>query len=196
MELTNWKWFNYWFGNLRFVSFFVRVFSATKQDISDEFFLSFCFGCWIDFVLIIHNKYDFVIIWWCFLQSLDLPRIDRIIRCSLRSQGQNLSLSVTHFEYIVTMQFWYSLMCESHDFAWDFRATGGSDWAGTGEQRVNGRGANSWRERKMVEDGFEGYLRWKSGCVAFIWWTGIIIFSLLIMCLTFNTYTWCAMFFV
>ena len=46
-------------------------------------------------------------------------------------------------------------------------------WEGESEKEINGKGANTWRERKMVEDGFdfEGYLRWKIGCVAFIWWT-------------------------
>lgn len=124
----------------------------------------------------------------CFLQSLDLPRLDRIIRCSLQSHGQNLSLP-TFYRVCTCMRsciptvkfslFW----CVNFD--WDFRATSSGDRARAWEQCLNGGGSKTWRQRAMVEDGFEGYLGWKISCVAFIWWPGITHLYVC-LCLMFN----------
>lgn len=85
-------------------------------------------------------------------------------------------ISLSHCEFYIHTAIPIVFNCESRDSVWDFRFAGGGNRAGAGEQCVDNGGANTWRERAVVENGFEGYLRWKIGCVAFVWWPGIAIF--------------------
>lgn len=115
-----------------------------------------------------------------FRQSLDLSRIDRIIRCSIRSQG-DASVFLTLSSVSVSSCACAPIQAPLTGCCAFVSAAGGSDRAGTWKWCVDGGRQNHGTKREMVENGLKSYLRWKIGCLASLRRSGIRAFSLALL---------------